>query len=241
MENYTEIIKSLIDKIDKEEKENIDKAADIIFDLIENKKVLHVFATGHSHMLAEEMFYRAGGLVSIDPILVPFLMQHEGAIRSTKFERLEGVSKVIYDSLNLKDNEAFLIVSNSGINAVPIEMAKLAKENGHKVIVVTSALESKKLNSRVKDKTHLFDHADVVIDNHVPNGDALVQTVYGNSGACSSILGTFIIQKIILEVIKKCEKANIDPLIYKSANIEGGDEYNKKIIKEYQDRIRSLY
>ena len=99
-------------------------------------------------MLAEEMFYRAGGLVAIDPVLRPFLMQHEGAISSTKFERLPGIAKIVFDGLDKQANDPFIVVSNSGINAVPVEFAQIARANNHKVIVITSVDSSKKLKPR---------------------------------------------------------------------------------------------
>ena len=149
------------------ETENIKKASEIIFKALRNKKLVHVFATGHSHMFAEELFYRAGGLVQVNPILEPFLMQHEGSIRSTKFERLTGIAEIIFNSLDLRSGEPFIIVSNSGINSVPVEMAVLAKEKGHPVICVTSITQSSKSNTRNKYNKHLYEVCDVVIDNHL--------------------------------------------------------------------------
>ena len=128
MIEFSKKINNIIEEIAKHEEANVKKAAKIIFDAMNQDQVLHVFATGHSHMFAEELFYRAGGLVQVNPILEPFLMQHEGAIRSTQFERLEGIAEIIFGSLNLKDKEPFIIVSNSGINNVPVEMAYLQKK-----------------------------------------------------------------------------------------------------------------
>ena len=102
MKQFTTKVKEIIDIVYQEEYEKIKEAAILIFNSIKDKGILHVFATGHSHMLAEEMFYRAGGLVAIDPVLRPFLMQHEGAISSTKFERLPGIAKIVFDGLDKK-------------------------------------------------------------------------------------------------------------------------------------------
>ena len=241
MKQFTEKVKELIDVVYQEEYENIRVAANIIFDSIKDKGILHVFATGHSHMLAEEMFYRAGGLVAVDPVLRPFLMQHEGAISSTKFERLSGIAKIVFDGLEKRENDPFIVVSNSGINAVPVEFAELARANNHKVIVITSVESSKKLKARTVNNKHLYECADVVIDNHVPSGDGVVETKYGNSGAVSSIICSYIAQSIVLEIIDLFIKNNITPPIYMSANLEGGDEHNKKIYDEYKNRVKSLY
>lgn len=241
MKNFTCSVKNLIDVVYQEESKNIKEAAKIIFDSIKEKGVLHVFATGHSHMLAEEMFYRAGGLVAIDPILRPFLMQHEGAISSTKFERLPGIAQIVYDGLDIKEGEPFIVVSNSGINAVPVEFAQIAKANNHKVIVITSVESSKNLKPRTLDNKHLYECGDIVIDNHVPHGDGIIETKYGNTGAVSSIICSYIAQSLVLEIINLFIENNITPPIYMSANIEGGDEHNKKIYEEYKKRVKSLY
>lgn len=237
---FTNGVINHINIIDEYETDNINKAAKIIVDAFINKGILHVFATGHSHMFAEELFYRAGGLVPINPILIPPLMQHVGAITSTKLERKSGLAKEIFDDINLKKGEPFIIVSNSGINAVPIEMAKLARENGHKVIVITSKEASSKLESRVSDKSHLYDYGDVVIDNHIPYGDYLVETKSGRTGSASSIVGAYIAQRLVLAIVKVSEDKGITAPIFQSANIPNGDKHNEELVKEYQERIKPL-
>ena len=231
----------LINKVNKLEKNNIKEASKIIFNSIKNKGILHIFATGHSHMFGEEMFYRAGGLVQIDPILIPHLMQHEGAVSSTKYERLENMAEIIYNGLDVIEGEPFIIVSNSGINAVPIEMAEIVKKNEHPLIVITSVDASKKLASRVKSGKHLYEYGNVIIDNHMPYGDGIIESKYGKIGSTSSIIGSYIAQMLVLEIISLYEQNNMIPPIYMSANIDGGDEHNKKLYEEYKKRIRSLY
>jgi len=239
--DFTCKVTELITIIDVEETKHINQAAAIIYQAMRQKGLLHIFCTGHSHMIAEEMFYRAGGLIQVNPILEPFLMQHEGAVRSTKFERLPGIAKIIFDSVDKKPFEPFLIVSNSGINAVPIEMAECARANKNPVIVITSKKVSEKLTSRVSSGKHLFELADVVIDNHVPVGDGIIVTQYGNIGAVSTIASAYIAQRIVLAIISHYERDGITPTIYKSANVDGGDEHNKGLFDEYEKRIRSLY
>ena len=102
-DTFTTKVQELISLVDEKESGNIKKASRITLDAFKKKGVLHVFATGHSHMFAEELFYRAGGLVPIDPILIPELMQHVGAITSTKLERVSGKAIEIFKSLDLKE------------------------------------------------------------------------------------------------------------------------------------------
>lgn len=241
MKEYLNKVEELLEQIEKEESENIKKASMVLYKTMKNEQVVHVFATGHSHMFAEELFYRAGGLVQVNPILEPFLMQHEGAVRSTKLERLSGLAKTIYDSINKEDYEPFIVVSNSGINSVPIEMAQLARNDGRKVIGITSVESSKNLKSRTSDNKHLYEVCDIVIDNHTPDGDGAITSKYGKIGALSTILNTYIAQSIVLNVIKLYENDGLIPPIYQSANTIGGDEHNKELYEKYKKRIKSLY
>lgn len=241
MNEFNQKVKKIIDDITNEEQDKIKEAAKIIFNSIKNDGVVHVFATGHSHMFAEELFYRAGGLVNINPVLEPCLMQHEGAIRSTKLERLTGLAETIFNSINKMPNEPFIIVSNSGINAVPVEMAYLAKQNGHPVIIITSSKTSVNLVPRNDFNYHLYDLGDVVIDNHTPYGDGVIEKTYALVGAVSSIAGAYIAQSLVLAIIELYETNNLMPPVYHSANTPGGDEHNKRLYEKYKGRIRSLY
>ncbi len=240
MKDFSIKINQIINDITEKEVNNIKEAAKIIFNVMNENKVVHVFATGHSHMFAEELFYRAGGLVQVNPILEPFLMQHEGSIRSTKFERLTGIAEIIFESLDLQDGEPFIIVSNSGINSVPVEMATIAKEKGHPVICITSMTQSTASKPRNKYEKHLYEVSDIVIDNHTPYGDGVIAKEYGKIGASSSIACSFIAQSIVIEIVNLYEEKGIVPPIYISANTPGGDEHNKDLYEKYKSRIKSL-
>ena len=241
MELFTKSIIELLEELEEKEINNILNASKIMFEAIKKNKVVHIFATGHSHMFAEEMFYRAGGLVQINPILEPFLMQHEGAVRSTQFERLTGVAKIIYESLDIKEDEPMIIVSNSGINCVPVEMAEIAKLNNHPVIVITSATVSQDLKSRTLNNKKLYEVGDVVIDNHSPYGDGVIKSKYGNIGSTSTILNSYIAQMLVLKIVELYEKEGLIPPIYQSANTPGGDEHNKDLYEKFKSRVKSLY
>ena len=241
MELFTKSIIELLTQLETDELQNIKKASQIRFDAMKDDKVVHIFATGHSHMFAEEMFYRAGGLVQINPILEPFLMQHEGAVRSTQFERLTGVAELIFNSLDRKAGEPIIIVSNSGINCVPVEMAEIAKANNHPVIVITSAKVSKELKARTLNNKKLYEVADVVIDNHSPYGDGVLKSKYGNIGSTSTILNSYIAQMLVLNIVDAYDQEGVVPPIYQSANTPGGDEHNKILYDKFKSRVKSLY
>ena len=240
MKEFNQKVIELLNIVEEQETKNIKESAKVIFNALKEDLVLHVFATGHSHMFCEELFYRAGGLVPINPVLVPALMQHEGAIRSTKLERLSGLAKPIFEGVNKKVGEPFIIVSNSGINSVPVEMAEIAKENGHPVIVITSVASSLATKPRTINNKRLCEVADIVIDNHVPVGDGVLLMSDTKVGAVSSIISSYIAQSLVLEIVKLYEEATLTPPIYKSANTQGGDEHNKVLYEKYKTRISGL-
>ena len=120
---YFSRLEKILETVEKNEDSKIEKAAQLIFEALQRNRLVYVFGTGHSHMLAEEMFYRAGGLVSIYPILETSLMLHESAARSSKLERLPGLARVILERYSLKEGDVMIVASNSGVNAVPVEAA----------------------------------------------------------------------------------------------------------------------
>ncbi|MCM1259793.1 MAG: SIS domain-containing protein [Staphylococcus sp.] len=241
MKEFLEQVEKRLELVEKKEQSAIQQAANLLFESFTNQLVVHVFATGHSHMFMEELFYRAGGLVPINPIFVPSLMQHEGAIRSTHLERLPGFATEIYRSIQKLPKEPFIIVSNSGINAVPVEMAMLAKQDGHPVIAVTSVEMSSQSKPRTLQQKRLYEIADIVIDNHVPFGDGVLAYENTPIGAVSSIIGSFIAQSLVLHIIEKYKEKGITPPIYQSANTPGGDTHNQALYEAYKARIHSLY
>ena len=240
---FKDVVLDLINEIETAQHENIGKAGVLIGQSLNNEGILHVFSTGHSHMIVEELFYRAGGLIQVNPIFDTNLMLHEGPIKSTVLERLPGYAAAIFKTISFNQGDPIIIMSNSGINVVPIEMALLAKENGMKVIVITSVKISSTLKSRHMSGMKLMDTADVVIDNCLKDGDAVLE-IPGTGqkvGAVSTIAAMYIAQRIVLGVINEFLKNGKVPPVFMSANIPGGDEHNAKLIEKYKSKIKNLY
>lgn len=239
---YFSRIGDLLDKVADKESESIKEAADLITNSISEDGVLHVFGCGHSQMYAMELFYRAGGLVPVNAILTPALSLSPTAPLSTFGERQEGLAKVILDAENIKSQDVMVIVSTSGRNAVPIEMALEAKSRGLKVIALTSLSFSEEVSSRHKSNKKLYELADIVLDNHGEPGDAIMETpgVESKFGSTSSIVGFTILQSIVVQVIENLSQKGIEPPIYVSSNLDKGDQINKEFIEKYRSRITCL-
>lgn len=242
VKEYLNIIKDILEDIELTQAENIYKASNLIQASINNGGVLHTYSTGHSHMMMEEMFYRTGGLVPVNPIFDPNTMLHQGVLRSTEMERLSGYAKIVLNHADIREGESILICSNSGINAVPIEAALIAKEKGLNVIAITSVRISEKSKSRHSSGLRLMDIADVVIDNCIKKSDASIKIEKTNQSIApvSTIAGAYIVNRIVIDIVNEFLKKDIVPPVFMTANVEGGYEFNEQLISKYKERIKSF-
>lgn len=238
---YIEKVEQLIKQC-KEQMGKINEGAQLIAHSIKRDGVLHVFGCGHSQMYAEEIFYRAGGLVPVNPILEPSLSLRPSAPKSTWFERLEGYASLIWDNEETRPEEVVLIASTSGRNAVPVEMALEAKKRGLFVIALTSSLFSEGVESRHPSGKKLLDIADVVLDGKAPKGDAVMAfaPLKVKFGPVSSVVGFTLIQALIVEVVYKLAQEGVKPPIWVSSNLDEGDAINRAHINAYKKRITCL-
>lgn len=237
--DYLDMVIESLKNVNKQ-KEKFEEAISIIESSLKSKGLIYIFGTGHSHMLAEEIFYRAGGLASVYPILVDELMLHRKASISSEIERIEGYISEILDGYDLSSSDVFIVISNSGINAVPVEAALYAKSKNCKVIAITSLSHSKDSKPRNSKNLHLYEVANVVLDNGAPKGDAVMDVGGKRMGPISTITGAFILNSLIIETAEKLEKEGVNLPIFLSANVENGDEINAKILREYKKRIPIL-
>lgn len=218
----------------------IDVISKKIFESLKDGGIFHVFGTGHAHMIAEELFHRAGGLIPVNALLEEYLMPHMGARRSGPMERLSGLAKIIFDAHDFKKGEVFLAISNSGINAVTVEIAELAKAAGLYTVALTSLTHSKAVPSRAGKK--LYEVVDAVIDTGTPVGDASVSisTSDVKVAPLSGAVGTIVAELLVCRVSELFSEAGINPPVYQSANTPGGDQRNKALEEKYRSRIARL-
>lgn len=247
LEQYYEGVLRVIDKIKVRERGKIEEAARVISDSIEKDKLIHVFGTGgHSSIGAEEMFWRAGGLVPINAILDPGVSLAHGALRSTLVERTPGYAKAVLDYYRVKKDDVIIIVNAYGINSVTIDSALESKKRGAKVIAVTSSEFCKVVPedhpARHPTKKNLFEIADIFVDCHVPPEDAIVK-VKGfeqKVAPVSTIANAFVVNAIVAKTVDNLVKKGVSPPVWMSANMPGGDEANKKYFEKYFERIKHL-
>ena len=222
------------------ERDAIETAATWLSDTLQRDGLLFVTGTGHSHMIAEEVFYRAGGLAAVYPLLEPSLMLHEGAIKSSSVERLHGLATIALEDTGISSSDLLVVASNSGRNAFPIEAAVTAKERGCRTIALTSLAHSRAVTSRHGSGKRLFEITDLTIDNCVPYGDASVD-IPGLSnmvGPLSTLASVFIINTIVVRAVELAVLAGITPDLFVSANVENQED--RVDLAHWRERVRSL-
>lgn len=239
MNSFFSAARGVLDQIEATQGAAISEAARLISDSLLAGGVWHLFGTGHSHIISEEVYYRAGGLAPVNAILFPALMQHEGPATSTKLERLTGLAQLLLDKEDIRSGEVLTIISNSGKNAVPVEMALLARKRGIKTIALTSLAQSKAATLGAGQTQKLFDVCDVVIDNCGSPGDAAVAVPDSElaTGPTSTLANVAIIQQIVVEVCQAFHASGREAPLFKSANLPGGDAWNAGLIETYGKRV----
>jgi uncharacterized phosphosugar-binding protein len=237
---YFEKIFEILKEIKDTQMEHIQKAAILIADTIVNDGIVHVFGTGHSHMLAEEVFLRAGGLAAVNAILEPNFMLHTGALKSSLMEKMEGYASIIFKYYDIRPEDILIILSNSGVNTVPVEMALRAQQRGVKVIAITSLSYSKAAKSKHQSGKKVYQIADIVLDNKGAVGDAIlnIDGLKQSIGPTSTIAGALILNGLFAQVVKNLVERGIDPPIFISSKLKGADEHNGRLIKKYKERIK---
>jgi uncharacterized phosphosugar-binding protein len=220
----------------------LQKVAGVFAEAITRDKLIYTFGTGHSSILAAEGLYRAGGLACVSAILEPSTTYELGMIAGSSFERLQGQAALILERYPLQTGDVLVVYSNSGVNALPVEMALEAKARGLITVAVLSLGYSKQAPITSKTGQTLADVAAYVIDNHVPPGDAVVP-FYGDSvraGALSNVVGAFIWNALVAETVAVLEAKGVTAPVYTSSNMPGAKTNNETLVNKYRHRIRHL-
>ena len=241
LEEYAERARGLIDRIVQTQGEAITRAAEMVADTVAVGGVVFTFGTGHSHCIAEDAVYRAGGLVPVDAILEPSLTGTTDVSKSERLERLEGFAPAILDHRRLTSDDLLIVISNSGRNAVPVEMAMEARARGIEVVAVTSLRYAEAVTSRHSSGKKLHEVADVVIDNGTEFGDAelRLEGVSNPVGPMSGIAGMFVIHAIMAGAAEVLLSRGIYPPVWESGNKDGASERNARHMDAYVGRIKT--
>lgn len=233
-----------IDEIMKQtfecEKANMEQAAEVIASANESGNSIFAFGCNHAGLLALELFYRTGGMVTVNPIRAPGMMLEVSPITmSSELERIPDYGRVILNGQQCRKGDVIIIHSVSGRNSVTVDMAIAAKEKGMTVIVLTNMNTAGNVSSRHPSGKMLHDLADILIDNHGDLGDATVALPNFNQRLASSstVVGAAILNAITARASELLWEKGIEPPVFMSGNIDGGDKYNRAVIEKHKNNI----
>ena len=234
-QKFFDVSIAMQDKVFAENAETLKEAGKRIARSIAADGVLHTFGSGHSQILASEIERRAGGLVPVSSIYDP---------ADGWPEQILGYGKRLFQryvyQYEVQASDVVLVISNSGRNAAPIEVAIEAKAAGMQVIAMTSLEMSKKTTSRHTSGKKLYELADLVLDNGVIPGDAAIKAAGFDYkvGPTSTMSGALLLNLLSMEIIEKLIEMGISPPTYVSQNTDEGASHNESIALKYRNRIR---
>ena len=242
-ELYFNKIEDILQKIKKTQSETINTIADKLSDVVINGGIVYTFGAGHSHLLCEEIAARAGGLLQVRAILEPELIDIQGNGKSTELERTSGYAKIVFDYSKVREKDALIVISNSGRNSVPVEMAIEAKKAGVLVIGLVNLDHSKKVESRSPSGKKLYEVCDFVLDNCGELGDATIKVKDKpfTLGPTSTVAGAIVLQALVIQIVEKIIEKGQEPAMLMSANVDGNDDYNQNVQKQLVEKFPDLY
>ncbi len=230
---YFKVIEDLLKEVEATQSENITKAGELIAASIMNGGILQAFGSGHSFAAALEITNRAGGLIPSKAIKEP---------AGGMYETIEGVGNLFLKRCDIRKEDVVVLISNSGRNPLPIEIALKCREIGAKIIVVTALESSKELSSKHSSGFNLWQLGDVILDNRVMKGDATVEVPGLPVRVCgtSSVSAAVMLNAAVLEAIHIMVNKGYVPPVYMSQNVDKGAEFNERLTAQYADRLNRL-
>lgn len=231
----------LLQRVRDEEAEAITAAGTLLADTVAAGGRLFAFGAGHSSLAAQDVVYRAGGLALMNLLTVPGAVGVDvvPATLGSALERVDGLATAVLDSSPVRSGDALVIVSLSGRNALPVEMALRARSLGVRVIGVTSVVYAAETTSRHASGTYLKDHCDIVLDSKIAVGDAelALDTVAAPFAPASTVVTAALLQAVLATTAATLADRGIEPPLLRSGNVDGGHEWNRRVFDQYADRI----
>ncbi|MER5715095.1 SIS domain-containing protein [Streptomyces sp. NPDC002132] len=232
---------ALLHRVRDEDSADIQAAGGILADTVASGGRLFAFGAGHSSLAAQDVVYRAGGLALMNLLAVPGTVGVDvtPATLGSALERVDGLATAVLDTSPVRAGDALVIISLSGRNALPVEMALHARALGVKVIGVTSVAYTEETKSRHASGTFLKDHCDVVLDSKIAVGDAELtyDTVPAPFAPASTVVTTALLQAVMATAATALADRGVEPPLLRSGNVDGGHEWNSRVMEQYRDRI----
>ena len=237
---YIRSLTETITRAFESQRDPLSLAGQMLAETVRDRHNVFVFGCSHAGILAEEVFYRTGGLAILNPIFFPgFMLNTRPITMTSQLERVEGLGKTILSQNHVEQGDLLILHSVSGRNCVPVEMAMYARELGVKTVCITNLAYSRAVSSRHSSGKRLFEVCDVVIDNCGEVGDAAVAIpgLPEKIGPTSTSVGCALIHAMVIGAVERMLEMGLEPPVFMSANLDGGDEHNARIFDEYGEHI----
>jgi uncharacterized phosphosugar-binding protein len=242
-ERYFKAIDNMINRVWENQREAMERAVRVMTETAASGKLIHIFGAGHTQILSLETWFRAGQPACISPIFDEGLFPHNGPQKGSALEKLEGYGKIIFMNHDVRSGEVIIVVSNSGRNPAPIEIALTAKERGLTVIGITSMDYTTRVASKHSSGKRLFEIADIVIDNGGPEGDAVIKLkgMEQKVGPSTTITNVLIVNALFVQMAADLHARGIEPPVFTSANLDVSLEKNDLLVERYKSRIKYYF
>ncbi|WP_171114707.1 MULTISPECIES: SIS domain-containing protein [unclassified Streptomyces] len=240
-DQYLDAAIGLLQRVREEEAEAIAAAGALLADTVAAGGRLFAFGAGHSSLAAQDVVYRAGGLALMNLLAVPGVVGVDvmPATLGSALERVDGLAAAVLDSSPLRAGDTLVIISLSGRNALPVEMAISARALGVRVVGVTSVAYATQTTSRHASGTYLKDHCDIVLDSKIAVGDAELthDSVPAPFAPASTVVTAALLQAVMATAAVNLADRGIEPPLLRSGNVDGGHDWNRRVLEQYGDRI----
>jgi uncharacterized phosphosugar-binding protein len=240
-EQFFDAATDLLRRVRDEETETIAAAGELIADTVTGGGRLFAFGAGHSSLAAQDLVYRAGGLALMNLLAVPGAVGVDvvPATLGSALERVDGLASAVLETSPVRAGDLLVIISLSGRNALPVEMAVTARALGVKVVGVTSVAYTSGTTSRHVSGTFLKDHCDVVLDSKIAVGDAELTAdgIDAPFAPASTVVTSAILQAVMATAAGALAERGVQPPLLRSGNVDGGHDWNGRVFREYGDRI----
>lgn len=235
MDAYLKAIQEMQARVIETQRPQLDQVARQMALTVAAHKRIFLFGSGHSHLVCEEAFYRAGGLAAATPIFSSLLMLHENPALGSRLERSPGLAAPLLERYQPAAGEMLFVISNSGVNQLPLEMALLGREKGLFVVSI-SAWQYSQVAPRCSLGKTLDEVAHVALDNGGLPGDALLEM--GASGwrvgPSSTILASLIWNCLLVACVELLLEQGLEPPIFASYNMQDAAQWNANILEKWR-------
>ncbi|MFC5406238.1 sugar isomerase domain-containing protein [Cohnella soli] len=240
---YCQSVIDSVQRIQSEQHEAMTAVARLLADKAESGQSIFITGCSHSSLFAQEVYYRAGGFLLMNPIFLPGMTVDVRPVTQTsRYERIPGIAEAVLSESSIKQGDVLIIASVSGRNAVPVEMALWAKGRGISVVALTSLTYSQAVTSRHASGLRLFEAADFILDLLCPDGDAVLEMegLQVKTAAISTVTGVTILHGVVSETLRLLIERGVTPPVFVSGNLDDGDAYNQALLEQYRDQIHYM-